>query len=134
MFAIQLSAIPAPQLSYYINITDAQLSRQLWDRLPANSLVFDRQPSRSVTLFGQPTVAFEDVYKPLPQWSKLVNNPNPDTIAQAGYAFVYVDRDWWEQMTSDQHAAFQQPCVKTFAQQVPADGDFRRLLDVRTCK
>jgi hypothetical protein len=134
IFAIQLSAIPAPQLSYYINITDAQLSRQLWDRLPANSLVFDRQPSRSVTLFGQPTVAFEDVYKPLPQWSKLVNNPNPDTIAQAGYAFVYVDRDWWEQMTSDQHAAFQQPCVKTFAQQVPADGDFRRLLDVRTCK
>jgi len=134
IFAIQLSAIPAPQLSYYINITDAQLSRQLWNRLPANSLVFDRQPSRSVTLFGQPTVAYEDVYKPLPQWSKLVDDPNPKAIAQAGYAFVYVDRDWWEQMTSEQHTAFQQPCVKTFAQQVPVDGDFRRLLDVRSCK
>lgn len=134
IFAIQLSAIPAPQLSYYINITDAQMSRQLWDRLPANALVFDRDPSRSVALFGQPTLAYEDVYKPLPEWSRLVDDPSPNAMAQAGYAFVYLDRAWWDQMTADQHAAFQQSCVKTFAQQVPDDGDFRRLLDIRSCK
>jgi hypothetical protein len=45
-----------------------------------------------------------------------------------------MDKDWWEQMTSEQRTDFQQPCVKTFAQQVPDDGNFRRLLDVRACK
>jgi hypothetical protein len=36
-------------------------------------------------------------------------------------------------MTPEQRAAFRQPCVKTYAEVKPADGDFRRLLDLRLC-
>jgi hypothetical protein len=134
IFAVQMTAIPAPQLTYFANSTDAKMSSALWNRLPPGALVFDKYPWRAVTLFGQPTVAYEDVYQALPQWTDLAEHPDPLKIAAAGYDFFYLDFHWWDNMTPEQRTAFRQPCVRTFAEVKPADGDFRRLLDLRACR
>lgn len=134
IFAVQMTAIPAPQLTYFANSTDAKISSELWNRLPPGSLVFDQYPWRAVTLFGQPTVAYVDVYTALPQWTALVEHPDPQKIADAGYDFFYLDFHWWDNMTPAQRSAFRQPCVHTFAEVKPADGNFRRLLDLRACR
>jgi hypothetical protein len=133
IFAVQLTAIPAPQLTYFANSTDAKISSALWNRLPPGSLVFDKYPWRAVTLFGQPTLAYVDVYQALPQWTDLAEHPDPLKIAAAGYDFYYLDFHTWDNMTPAQRAAFRQACVHTFAEVKPADGDFRRLLDLRPC-
>jgi hypothetical protein len=133
IFAVQMTAIPAPQLTYFANSTDAQMSSALWNRLPPGALVFDKYPWRAVTLFGQPTVAYVDVYQALPQWTDLAEHPDPVKIAKAGYDFYYLDFHTWDSMTPGQRSAFRQSCVHTFAEVKPADGDFRRLLDLRPC-
>jgi hypothetical protein len=134
IFAVQLTAIPVPQLTYFANSTDAKISSTLWNRLPPGSLVFDKYPWRAVTLFGQPTVAYVDVYQALPQWTDLAEHPDPLKIAEAGYDFYYLDFHTWDNMTPEQRTAFRQSCVRTFAEVKPADGDFRRLLDLRSCR
>ena len=134
IFAVQMTAIPAPQLTYFANSTDAQMSSALWNRLPPGALVFDKYPWRAVTLFGQPTVAYVDVYQALPQWTDLAEHPDPVKIAKAGYDFYYLDFHTWDSMTPGQRSAFRQSCVHTFAEVKPADGDFRRLLDLRPCR
>jgi hypothetical protein len=134
IFAVQLTAIPAPQLTYFANSTDAKMSSALWNRLPPGALVFDKNPWRAVTLFGQPTLAYVDVYQALPQWTDLAEHPDPLKIADAGYDFYYLDFHTWDNMTPEQRTAFRQPCVRTFAEVKPADGDFRRLLDLHLCR
>ncbi|HEX7974236.1 MAG TPA: hypothetical protein VF498_07495, partial [Anaerolineales bacterium] len=134
IFAVQLTAILAPQLTTFINSTDAQMSREYWDRLPVGAQVFDPSASRSVSLFGRASGGFLDVYTPKPEWEALVSNPDPIAVAQAGYSFMYVDRNWWKVLKPAQQEAIQQPCVHMFAEQTPSDEDFRWLLDIRACR
>ncbi|HEX9027705.1 MAG TPA: hypothetical protein VF823_00940 [Anaerolineales bacterium] len=134
IFAVQLTAILAPQLTSFVNSYDAQMSRELWNRLPEGAQVFDPSASRSVSLFGRASGGFVDVYTPKPEWEALVNNPDPVAIAQAGYSFMYVDRNWWKGLKPAQQKAIEQPCVQMAAKLTPDDEDFRWLLDVRSCR
>ena len=134
IFAVQLTSIPAPQLTYFVNSNDATLSKSYWDRLPKGAQVFDPIPYRAVTLFGRPARANLDIYESLPEWLALLASPDPGAIARAGYAFVYVDNEWWWRLQPEQRAAFKQPCVQVYARYRLDDVHFRWLLDVRGCE
>ena len=133
IFAVQLTSIPAPQLTYFVNSNDAYLSKTYWDRLPKGAQVFDPIPYRAVTLFGRPARANLDIYASLPEWLALLAAPDPASIAQSGFSFVYVDNEWWWSLQPEQRAAFKQPCVETYARYRLDEVRFRWLLDVRNC-
>lgn len=134
IFAVQLTAIPAPQLTYFVNANDARISSEMWDRLPEGAQVLDRVQYRAVTLFGRATKSYADVYTSLPEWDALIKDPDPASIARAGYGYVYIDAKWWWEMTQAQRDAFTQPCVRKVAEINPSDEDYRWLLDVHDCK
>jgi len=134
LLIISLTSITAPQLTFFADSNDAQLSNTQWNRLPKGVQVFDRIPERAVSLFGTPTKAYLDFYHPLPEWSKLVENPNPVDIARQGYSFIYIDDDWWWEMDQGTRDLFYQTCVSLYKEYYPKDGDFRWLVDVRDCQ
>jgi hypothetical protein len=134
IFAVQMTALPAPQITYFINSNDARLGADWWNRLPENAQVLDNIPYRAVTLFGRPTRSQLDFYHSLPEWKTLVARPDPGSIARSGYDFVYLDDEWWWAIEQDQRDAFKNPCVKLAAEQQPEDEDFRMLLDLRACR
>jgi hypothetical protein len=134
IFAVQIAAIPYPQTTYFVNSNDARISQDYWNKLPANTQIFDPISFRSVALFGRPSHSSLDFYHPLPEWEALLKAPDPVAIARAGYYFVYMDRNWWKDLKPRQQKAFQQACVKIYAQRNPLDGDFRWLLDVHDCR
>jgi hypothetical protein len=135
IFRVQLYAINSPQLAYFIDGLDAGYAVDYWDKLPTGSQVLDRVPERAVTIFGHISRASSGIYDPLPDWQALIADPNPSRIASAGYDYVYMDRIWWEGLTTPQQAAFQQPCVDIMDQREQENKkDFRLLIDVSACK
>ena len=133
MGAIELTTIPTPQYSYYLEAMDAEMSARYWDRLPPRAQVLDRVASRSVTLFGRPSTSFAGIYDSLPEWRELLANPASDQVAQAGYAFVYFDQRWWDDLDPSIRATYKDPCVSLVDEVVLKNVQFRRLYDVRGC-
>ena len=128
-------AIARPQASSFIDQPDVVLSRSYWDQLEEDAWVLDlHYPYRPVVLFGRSTgPAYETIYYRVPEFEALLEAPDPVRMARAGYDYVYMDRETWQELTGDQRRAFQQACVKMTAQQKSETGDFRRLLDIRDC-
>lgn len=134
-FSIQLIAIASPQFTYFVDIPDAQISQAYWDRLEPDVQVFDFIPFRGATLFGRSAGrANQDIYTPFAERLELENNPDPNRLAQAGYGFVYLDKQTWQTMEYAHKQAFRQPCVQKYAEQVSPENDFRWLLDIRACR
>lgn len=133
LFSIQLIAIPRPQLSYFVAPVDSVISKLYWDRLPEDSQVIDRIPYRGVTLFGNPVRSNAGLYEPLEDWKRMIQNPDPASLAQENYSFIYLDEVWWEKLTVEQKQALSQPCVKKLEEMSDEEG-FRRLLDIRDCR
>ena len=50
-------------------------------------------PERAVLLFGRASFAATDVYKRSPTWEALIANPDPASVASAGYSYVYMDAE-----------------------------------------
>ena len=134
IFAIQLTTIPVPQFSYFIDGLDTYVSARYWNKLPAGTQVFDPVSYRAVTLFGDAVRANSSIYEPLPEWLALTRNPDPQKIAQAGYDMVYIADSWWLKLSDAQKTAFSQPCVNTIYEIAPENFYFRRLVDVSQCR
>jgi hypothetical protein len=135
LFNLELIAITRPQLTYFVQDTDARLSQSTWDRLPGGVQVLDLStPYRAVTLFGRPGGrAYLDLYNPLPDWQALLAAPEPARLAEAGYAYVYLDKTAWQNLNPEAKASFQQPCVRQVAEETTDLNDFRRLVDIQDC-
>lgn len=131
--AIELTSIPTPQYSYFLEAMDAEMSARYWDRLPDRAQVLDRVAPRSVTLFGRPSTSFAGIYDSLPEWRALVANPASAEVARAGYAFVYFDQGWWGDLDPSVRATYKNPCVSLVDEVVWKNVQFRRLYDVRGC-
>jgi hypothetical protein len=132
-FCLQIPAIQNDQLAYFIEPVDAQMSRLEWNRLAPGDQVIGLDPTRTVTVFGRATTSSSSIYEFLPEWPTLVGNPDPVALHQAGYAYIYMDQDWWKSLASKQQQGLTQPCVKEVARTVDANGIFRALWDIRTC-
>jgi hypothetical protein len=133
-FAIQLTVIPTPQLSYFINSVDARFSQLYWNTMAPGDMVLDRIPERSVTIFGRSPRAYTWIYisSALPEWSALINNPDPVKVARAGYRYIYMDNVWWDKLSTQGKKFLQQPCVHLVKEL--GDNTWSRLLDVEACK
>ena len=135
LFAIQMIAVVKPQYTYFANEADAKMSRTYWNRLQPNAQVLDTIPYRAITLFGRAGgKAYRDTFEPFPDYSALKQDLNPATLANAGYAYFYMDKETWQSLNPDQKQAFQDACVQRLAEQTTPDKDFRWLLDIQACK
>jgi hypothetical protein len=135
LFATQVLTIPAPQLAYFVHEDlDDVASDLYWDRLPQDAQVLDSIPFRAVTLFGRPARAHRSLYEPYPDWDALIKLPDPVTVAQAGYDYVYMDRAWWKGIDLHLRQAYQEGCPELIMQNKDRFGDYRRLYDLRACR
>ena len=133
IFAVQLTATPLNQYTYYIDDLDGYFARTYWNQLPEGAQVFDPVASRSVTLFGRIQRAHQGVYVPLADWDALVEDPDPVRIAQAGYDYLYLDEKWWDAMTPQQRGTFDHPCVDVLDDIDSPRSGYRLLIDIRAC-
>jgi hypothetical protein len=140
LLGIQLAAIQRPVLATFISTLDARMSQEYWNRLDAGEEVFDPVVFRAPTVFGRFTNSSPSWYTRFADWQALRDAPDPFKIRAAGFAYAYLDSDYWESMSPGRQAGFDAACVHQIAQ---VDGihsekdytkDFRRLVDVRDCK
>lgn len=135
LFAILGTARIQLQHTYFVRDMDVLMSQRFWDVLPPHAQVLDNDPSRGVALFGWPVRAFEDVYRPYPDWEALIKSPDPQVVAEAGYDFVYMDEKWRRHIPAAVAEAYQEmPCVKRLGEMGSPLGEWRALYDVRGCR
>jgi hypothetical protein len=131
-FAVQMTAAVNPQLSYYITGTDAGFSRQFWNQLGEDERVLDRIPERAAALFARSPQSSSDIYTLLPEYTSLINDPDPARVVQAGFRYIYMDKTWWEKLSPELRQSLQQSCVQELA--ASGEVDWRKLLDVKACR
>jgi len=135
LFSVQLYAIFAPVASYNLNELDVKMFEKYWNRLPSPGMVFDPIPSRAVTLFGRPTNSGFTWYDTKPEYSDLVNSPDPYKVHESGYDYMYYNIYYW----MDHQELLDLPCVQIVEQVTDIhqatgeSGDFRRLVDITSC-
>ncbi len=133
-----LTAASQPIISYRIGALDALAHRELWDRLPPDSEVFDPQGWRATALTGRLTrsvtgdLSFGN--QPSPQWLQLRKAPAVQGFLDSGYPFVYFDDGWWQGLSPEQRSELKDPCVEILGEYWDGEGThFRRMLDLRGC-
>ncbi len=134
MLSVELIAIPAPQTTYYLKYREGDFAKQYWNRLEQNAQILDSYPERAVLLFGRASYAAEDVYKRSPSWEALITNPDPASVASAGYSYVYMDQNWWQALSSQIQAAYSLPCVQLVDEKILPGNLDRKLFNVQACK
>jgi hypothetical protein len=133
MLSVELIAIPAVQTTYYLGNMESDFSKFYWNRLEKDAQILDSVPERAVLLFGRASFAATDVYKRSPAWEALVANPDPASVASAGYSYVYMDANWYQKLSPQLKAAYSQPCIDQIAvMKLVGSGD-RILFNVQAC-
>jgi hypothetical protein len=133
-FAIETTAMQVPQESYYLDDLDAQVESQYWDKLEEDALVFDLIPSRAATVFARPLTSHSSWYETLPDYSQLASSLDPYALHAAGYDYLYLGAGEWDDFSASVQGRLSAPCVKLHDEVTNAKGDFRRLLDLRSCQ
>ncbi len=140
LFGIQLPAMQKPVLATFITPMDAKMAQEYWNKLPPKALIFDPVVSRAPTVFGRFTVSSPSWYAPDPAWEALEAAPSPHALRAAGFDYAYLNRDYWDGLTPNEHAQFSASCVKKVAEVEGIHSeqnyakDFRRLLDISSCQ
>lgn len=130
----QLYSIPAEQYSYFIDELDARASGKYWNTFPVEAQIIDRVPERSVALFGRVTRAATGIYTPLSEWEAAIADPDPASLLEEGYGWIYFDKVWWNSLTLEQQLRFKLPCVDVLGEWRSHDElDYRVLMDLRAC-
>ena len=138
LFAIELIAIPRPVYGEFVSDMDARFYEEYWDRLsPPTAWVLDPSSSRASTLFGRQSNSIIHWGVHQPEYLELLGNPDPYRVNEAGYSYVYADKEYWKLYA----VQLEQPCVdvlKTVEGAKLSHGefvpDFRRLADISGCK
>ncbi len=134
MLSVELIAIPETQTTYYLKFSESDFSLPYWNKLEKDAQILDSIPERSVLLFGRASFAAMDVYKRSPVWEALVASPDPTRVAAAGYSYVYMDDVWWQKLSPQVQAAYNQPCVKLVVEMKLAGSQDRRLFNLQACR
>jgi hypothetical protein len=140
LLGTELIAAAKPVASFFLTNMDVQMEKEYWNRLEPEALVFDPIPPRATTVFGRFTDAQTTWHEYKPEWKALVADPDPYLLRASGFDYVYFDIGYWESLSIKYQTLLESPCVSLVKQ---VDGyrseddlrpDFRRLLDIRTCK
>ncbi len=133
-FAIQLFAVRYPVTSTFIKPMDQQMMESYWNQLEENSLVFDSNVSRSATIFGRASNSYDTWYAAKPEWIKLKQEPYMDQLIKAGYSYLYLDEEYWNQLSLPVQESLSDKCMVLIDQLThPRTTDYRKLYDLRSC-
>ena len=133
VFGVELTAMPSPTQSYYLNDLDAVMMSRYWDKLEPDALVFDPLPNRSPVLFARYTNAAQTWYAYKPEWLALKTNPNPVALHAAGYDYLYLDSTYWEELSPTVQVSISDGCAQQIDQIEDWRHDTRWLYDLRAC-
>lgn len=133
-FSIEAISIQEPVLSYFIDPLDARTQEKYWNVLEENAIVFDRDPSRSATVFARASKSKLTWYEYTPEYKELLTNPVPEKLLQQGYEYVYLSKTDWNDLNVESQKRFTDTCVKKIFETSNSTGDFRWLLDITACK
>ncbi len=139
LFGIETIAVQKPINSEFINELDGIFYENFWNNLEPGAQIFDPIPNRTPTIFGRLTNSSLSWFDTTADWQKLYDNPDPYTINSAGFAYVYLDRQYWDELSPSAHLSLKDSCIKLLFEVVRPDprdltrDDFRRLLDIRGC-
>ncbi len=132
-----LSAISQPVLSHNINSLDAYVSRDTWNKLDDSAFIFDNRRWRASALTGLPT-SYGTSGSGKPEWNLINKSATIENLTQAGYRYVYIDKEWWYDLPNSSRKNLSQSCVVTVTEYIddwPLDvPDFRRLIDISACE
>lgn len=135
LFGLSLIAAPYPVLSDFLERLDASMSRQYFDKLEDDALVFDNINYRAPVVFGRPNRSALDFYTRTEEYKFLAADPEPHAIHAAGYDYIYIDGTYWREMTPKERESFNDSCVRlVYSVEQPVPPDFRRLLDISACE
>ncbi len=130
----ELSGIQDQKLGLFITEMDVRMMDKYWNKLESNALVIDPNIPRAITLFARSGDSSIDFYEPKEEWQKLVYDPDPTLMAQAGYDYLYYDREYWKTLTPKEQELLTSPCVITLNEESEWTGDFRILADISSCR
>jgi hypothetical protein len=134
IFAIQITSVPTPVPTYFIAPMDAKFTREFWNQLEPGAQVLDNIPERAVTIFGRAATTSSDIYKPLPVWEDMIAAPDPYTLRAFGFSYAYISRAYWDSLSPPSRQQMMDACVKMVHEETDASGDYRKLLDLRSCR
>ena len=123
----------------FLNELDGIFYENYWNNLEPGVQYIDPIPNRTPTIFGRLTNSSLSWFDSTADWRKLYDNPDPYSINSAGYAYVYLDRQYWDELSPSAHLLLKDSCVKLLFEAVRPDpkdltrDDFRRLFDIRDC-
>ena len=106
-----LTALPQAVLTEKVAPLDAQMAVRFWDRLPDGAEILDSVPHRAVLLTGRLTRAANEEYEGLADYYQLLEEPSASRVAQAGFRYVYIDREWWDALPDGVQASYQEDCT-----------------------
>jgi hypothetical protein len=128
-----LTATQRHELTKYFVSEDSHVTSDLWNTLPSGSEVFDPERWRATAITGRLTRAGKNSRENLPEWIELRQNPYTEDLLANGYEYVYIDEEWWEQLSDESKASLSDPCVVVLAEYDFGNGNFRRFVDISKC-
>ncbi len=98
LFGFEMLAAVKPVRATFVDVLDARVEADYWNRLEPDALIFDSSSSRSATIFGRKSDSGITWYESKPEWEALIKAPDPAALRAAGYDYVYLDRKYWEKL------------------------------------
>ncbi|MGV8026786.1 MAG: hypothetical protein AB2L18_09535 [Anaerolineaceae bacterium] len=134
VFGTELSGIQEPELGLFITEMDVRMMDKYWNKLEKDGTVLDPNIPRAITLFARTGNSSVDFYEPTKEWEKLIYDPDPVKMEQAGYDYLYYDREYWKTLTEDEQKLLTSACVISVNEETEWTGDFRILVDISACQ
>ncbi|PKN95153.1 MAG: hypothetical protein CVU44_00265 [Chloroflexi bacterium HGW-Chloroflexi-6] len=135
LFGIQMQAMPNPIYAAFLEPIDDKMYRQYWNTLEPDTMVFDANYLRGITVTGRPAIAALNFGTTLPEWDALAANPDPRLLKAAGYDYIYHDLKF----ANRYGALLQDSCVKLVGEIEETNNsgqvaDIRRILQITDCE
>jgi len=130
----ELSGIQEPELGLFITEMDVRVMDKYWNKLERDATILDPNIPRAITIFARTGNSSVDFYEPTQEWEKLIYDPDPVEMAQAGYDYLYYDRDYWKTLTVEEQKLLTSSCVTAVNEETEWTGDFRILVDITACQ
>jgi hypothetical protein len=118
---------------------DSAIVKEVWDRLPPGSEVFDPFPWRATMISGRLTRVVQGNmsynYGRSQEWESLRANPSVERFLANGFRYVYIDENWWNSLSEAARASLSAPCVQVVTEHVDSErGKLRRLVNLDQCE
>ena len=135
LFGVQMQAMPNPIYAEFLEDLDAKMYQKYWNTFAPDTMVFDENYLRGITVSGRPAIAALNFGATLPEWDVLAAKPAPRLLKAAGYDYIYHDLKF----ANRYGALLQDSCVKLIGEleEKNKNGevvDIRRILQITDCE